>query len=61
MYIYDNILSHWIILKMRNISDKYCRENQNTYFMFNNVFPKIVSYKIMRKNAVEPDRPQMTL
>ena len=23
---------------MRNISDKCCRENQNTHFMFNNLF-----------------------
>jgi hypothetical protein len=25
---------------MRNVSDKGCRENQNTYFMFSNVFPE---------------------
>jgi hypothetical protein len=25
---------------MRNVSDKSCRENQNTHFMFNNFFPK---------------------
>jgi hypothetical protein len=25
---------------MRNVSDKICRENQNTHFMFNNNFPK---------------------
>jgi hypothetical protein len=24
---------------MRNVSDKCCRENQNTHFMFNNFFP----------------------
>jgi len=29
---------------MRNIADKRCRENQNAYFMINNVFPKIVSF-----------------
>jgi len=27
---------------MRNISDKNCRENQNTHFMFNSSPPKIV-------------------
>jgi hypothetical protein len=32
----------WILLRMRNVSDKSCRENQNTHFMFNNVFPKIL-------------------
>jgi len=25
---------------MRNISDKSCRENQNTHLVFNKVFPK---------------------
>ena len=25
-----------ILLKMRNVSNKSCRENQNTYFMLNN-------------------------
>jgi len=29
---------------MRNISDKTGRENQNTQFMFNNYFKKIVSF-----------------
>jgi len=30
---------------MRNISDKHCRENQNTHFTFNNFFfPKIVPF-----------------
>jgi len=29
---------------MRNVSDKYLRENQNTYFIFNYIFHKIVSF-----------------
>jgi len=32
------IISGSIILKMRNISSKSCRENQNTHFMFNKFF-----------------------
>jgi hypothetical protein len=28
------IISRWIILKMRSVSDRSCRENQNTHFMF---------------------------
>ena len=32
------------LLRMRNVSDKSCRENHNTHFMFNNVFPKIVPF-----------------
>jgi len=29
---------------MTNISDKSCRENENTHFMFGNFFPKIVPF-----------------
>jgi hypothetical protein len=42
---------------MKNVSDKRYTENENTYFMFNNVFPKSVPWK----NMVGPDRPQMTI
>jgi hypothetical protein len=39
MYIYDNIsLTRSILLRMRNASDKSCRETQNTHFMFDNFF-----------------------
>ena len=45
---------------MRNVSDKRCRENQNTKIIFN-FFNKIVSFlEIMWKNKVKPDRTQMT-
>jgi hypothetical protein len=30
------IVSHSVLLRMRNVSDKICRENQNTHFVFNN-------------------------
>jgi hypothetical protein len=47
---------------MRNVSDKSCRENQNTLFMFNSFFPENYAvYEIMLKNTTEPDRPQMTV
>ena len=45
---------------MRNYSDKSCRENQNTHFMFNSFFfyeNRAISEK-MWKNIVEPDRPR---
>ena len=32
------IISHWILLRMRNILDKCCRQNQNTQPMFSNFF-----------------------
>jgi len=38
------ITSRWIILKMINISDKICTENQNTHFIFYNIFPEIVPF-----------------
>ena len=36
------IISHSVLPRMRNVTDKSCKENQNTCFMFNNFFPKIV-------------------
>jgi hypothetical protein len=26
-------ISQWIILNMRNVADKHCTENQNTYYV----------------------------
>jgi len=47
---------------MRHVSDKSCRENHNTHFVFKNFFSKnCVSYEIMWENVVEPARPQMTV
>jgi hypothetical protein len=31
-------ISHSFLLRMRNVSNKNCRENQNTHFMFSNFF-----------------------
>jgi hypothetical protein len=46
---------------MRIILDKSCRENPDTHFMFNNLFPENRGvYEIMSKNVVEPERLQMT-
>ena len=47
---------------MRNVSDKSCRENQNTHFIINNIFPENRAvYEITWKNTVQPDRPQITI
>jgi len=35
------ITPHSVILRKRNVSDKSCRENQNTHFMFNIFFWKL--------------------
>ena len=32
--------SRWILLRMRNVSNKSCRKNQNTCFMFSGFFPE---------------------
>jgi hypothetical protein len=34
---------------MKNVSDEYCRENQNTRFVFNNLFIFRKSYRNMDK------------
>jgi len=42
---------------MRNIAENICNGNQNIHFMFQ----KSAVYKIMLRNVVQPDRPQMTI
>ena len=38
-------ISRYILLRMRNILDKICRETKNTRLMFNKFFfPKIVPF-----------------
>ena len=51
-----------ILRRIRNVSDKICRENQNTHFKFYNVFSKNCAIcDIMRKNMVEPGRTRITI
>jgi hypothetical protein len=38
------IISRWILLRKRNVSDKSCIENQNTHFMLSNFSPKSVPF-----------------
>ena len=59
-----SIISRSVLPIMRNISDKPCREIQNTHFMFNNIFffENRAVYEIMwKKKVVEPDRSWMTI
>jgi hypothetical protein len=62
-----SIISRSVLLGMRNISDKICRENQNTHFTFNCFSSPPPSpenravYEIMWKNMVDPERPQMAI
>jgi len=47
---------------MRNISEKFCRKNQNTHFIFRNVLFQIRAvYEIMWKNNIQPGRQQTEL
>jgi hypothetical protein len=51
-----------VLLRMRNISDKFRSRNQNTHIMFNNFFfENRVVHVIVWKYTVEPGRPQMTV
>ena len=60
--IYTLIISRSFLLRMRNVSDKSYRENQNPHFVFSNIFfENRAFYEIMWKNIVERGRPYMTI
>jgi hypothetical protein len=52
---------HSVLLRMKNIPDKRCRENRNTHFMFYNFFKKQAVYEIKWKNNAERGRQQTTI
>jgi hypothetical protein len=54
------IISRSVLLRMRNISDTICRENQNTHFMFRNFFFPSAVYDIIAKHILQSGKPQMT-
>jgi len=54
------MISRRILLRMGNVSDRNCRENQNTLCSVS-LPENHANYNIMWKNIVEPDRPQMTI
>jgi hypothetical protein len=57
------IISRSFLRRMRCVSDKRSRENENTYFISNKFFPpeNRAVYETMWKNMVELDRPQMAI
>jgi hypothetical protein len=56
------IISRSVLLRMRNVPDKGCRENQITHFIFSNFLKKNPAvYETMWKNIVEWGRPQRTI
>jgi len=40
IYDYDDFISCSVLLTMKHVSDKCCREKQSRHFMVNNVFSK---------------------
>jgi hypothetical protein len=56
------IISRWILLRMRNVSDRICKKDQTTHFIFRIFFSENCNvYEIMCKNMLQLDRPQMTI
>jgi hypothetical protein len=55
------IISRWILLGIRKVSDKPCTENQSTYRIFLSIFFFRTSCCLCGKNVVQPDSPQMTI
>jgi len=52
------ITSRSFLLRTKNVSEKSCRENQNTHFVLHNFFfENRTVYEITWKNIVEPDSP----
>ena len=44
--MYSTFIPLWILLRMRNVSDKCCGENQKQHFVFNKVFFLLKSYRL---------------
>ena len=51
-----------IFLRMRNVSDESCRQNQKKYFVFKFPPPETREvYVIMKNDMVQPNGTQMTV
>ena len=59
--LYAFMISHWITLTMKNISDIFCSENQTTYFCSKTFPENSAVFEIMWKNMVQTDRLQVTV
>jgi len=56
------VTSRSALLRMRNVSDKSCRENRKTRFVFSNfLFENGAAYEIIWKSIVERGRPRMAI
>jgi len=54
------IITRLVLLRVRSVLDKSCRENKNTHFVFSKFFfpENRAVYETTWKNVVEPGRPQ---
>jgi hypothetical protein len=51
------IISHWILLRIKNICDRKCKQNEKSHFISRNFFSQNRAvYEIMWENTVQPDR-----
>jgi hypothetical protein len=55
------IISRSVLLRMRNVSDKSCREDQNTFYVQKRFPENSEICEIMWENEVDPNRPQTTI
>jgi hypothetical protein len=55
------VLYRGILLRMRNVSDKRCRESQNTFYIQYLFSENPTVYEIKQEIMVEPDRPQVVI
>jgi len=53
------ILSRSVLLRMKDVSEKSCGENQNTLLHSKTFFQNHAVYEITWKNIVEREMPQM--
>jgi hypothetical protein len=63
LFMKTNTISRSVLLRLRNVSDKICRENEKntSYFSVTFFFENRAVYEITWKNIVERFRPQITI
>ena len=56
------IVSHRVVLKIKNIPDRQRRENENTHSILNKFFLKIVPFmKLCGGGKIQLEKQQMTI
>jgi hypothetical protein len=56
------IITRSVLLRIRNISDRCCIENQNIQFIIDKILVgKSAFYEIMWKSTVQPGKPQIKI